>query len=140
MEADPYTLTGLPNDDVYFYCKRIDNSRLVRQADTQVKGEWSAIAGVCAAALLVGGMMIAPGVAGIMDSYKIQELKHEQELLKIELRKVDVAEERMLNAPALDAAASGYNLVRPRAGQVIPLQPKNDRSYAMNRSFPTKSR
>jgi hypothetical protein len=140
VDADPYALSGLPNDDVYFYYKRIDNSRLVRQADTQVKGEWSAIAGVCAAALLIGGLMIAPGVAGIMDSYKIQELKHEQELLRIELRKVDVAEERMLNAPALDALAPGHNLVRPGADQVIRLQPKNDRSFAMNRSFPAKSR
>ncbi len=30
---DAYQLRALPNDDVYFYCKRIDNSRLVRQAD-----------------------------------------------------------------------------------------------------------
>ena len=52
-DADPMALTGLPNDDIYFYCKRIDNSRLVRQADTHAKGEWSAIAGVCAAALLI---------------------------------------------------------------------------------------
>jgi hypothetical protein len=140
VDADPYALSGLPNDDVYFYCKRIDNSRLVRQADTQVKGEWSAIAGVCAAALLIGGMMIAPGVAGIMDSYKIQELKHEQDLLRIELRKVDVAEERMLNAPALDAMAPEHNLVRPGADQVIRLQPKSDRSFAMNRPFRSKSR
>ena len=140
MGADPYALTGLPNDDVYFYCKRVDNSRLVRQADTQVKGEWSAIAGVCTAAVLIGGMMIAPGVAAIMDSYKIQELKHEQELLRIELRKVDVAEERMLNAPALDAMAPEHNLVRPGADQVIRLQPRNDHSFAMNEPFQPKSR
>jgi hypothetical protein len=140
VEADPYVLDGLPNDDVYLYCKRIDNSRLVRQADTQVKGEWSAIGGVCAVALLVGAMMIAPGVVGIMDSYKIQDLKQEQKLLRIELRKVDVAEERMLNAPALDAMAPEHNLVRPGADQVIRLQPKNDHSFAMNESFQPKSR
>jgi hypothetical protein len=140
VEADPFALAGLPNDDIYLYCKQIDNSRLVRQADTQVKGEWSAIAGVCAAALLIGGLMIAPGVASIMDSYKIQELKHEQDLLRIELRKVDVAEERMLNAPALDALATQHSLVRPGAGQVIRLQPKNEHSFAMNGSFRSKSR
>jgi hypothetical protein len=139
-EDDPYALTGLPNDDVYFFCKRIDNSRLVRQADTQTRGEWSAIAGVCAAAVLVAGAMVAPGVAGILDSYKIQELKHEQEALRIELRKVDVAEERMLNAPRLDALAPDLHLVRPGADQVIRLQPKGDHSFAMNEPFPAKSR
>lgn len=139
-EDDPFTLTGLPNDDVYFFCKRIDNSRLVRQADTQTKGEWSAIAGVCAMAILVGGAMIAPGVKGILDSYKIQELKHEQQALRIELRKVDVAEERLLNAPRLDALAPEHHLVRPAADQVIRLQPNGDRSFAMNESFPNSRR
>lgn len=137
---DSFALTGLPNDDVYFFCKRIDNSRLVRQADTQVKGEWSAIAGVCAAAVLVGSALIAPGVAAVLDSYRIQELRHEQERLKIELRKVDVAEEMMLNAPRLDALAPAHHLVRPEAGQVIRLQPNNDHSFAMNESLRAKSR
>jgi hypothetical protein len=131
-EADPLALNGLPNDDIYFYCKRIDNSRLVRQADTQVKGEWTAIAGVCVAALLIGCMMIAPGVAGIMDSYKIQDLKREQAQLRNERRKLDVAEERLINAARLDALAPDLKLVRPGADQVIRLQPKNNHSFAMN--------
>jgi hypothetical protein len=139
-DVDQFALTGLPNDDVYLYCKRIDNSRLVRQADTHVKGEWSTIAGVCAVAVLIGSMIVAPNVAGIMDSYKIQELRREQEQLRIELRKVDVAEEKMLNAPALDAMAPKHNLVRPGADQLIRLQPKNDHSFAMNESFRPKSR
>lgn len=139
-EMDPDALTGLPNDDVYLWSKPIDNTRLVRQAGTQGKSEWSAIAGVGAAALLVGGIMIAPGVAGIMDSYKIQELKHEQDKLRVELRKVDVAEEKLLNAASLNIMASEHNLVRPKAEQVVRLQPKNERSFAMNGSFGLKPR
>lgn len=131
-DADPMALRGLPNDDIYFYSKRIDNSRLVRQADTQVKGEWSAIAGVCAAALLIGAMMIAPGVAGVLDSYKIQDLKHEQAQLRNERRKLDVQEELLINAARLDKLAPDHNLVRPAADQVIRLQPKNNHSFAMN--------
>jgi hypothetical protein len=131
-DADPLTLTGLPNDDVYLYCKRIDNSRLVRQADAHAKGEWSTIAGVCTAAMLVGGIMIAPGVAGVMDSYKIQDLKHEHAQLLSEKRKLDVEEERLMNAARLDALAPQHNLVRPEADQVIRLQPKNNHSFAMN--------
>jgi hypothetical protein len=79
-------------------------------------------------------------VAGIVDSYKIQELKKEQADLRVELRQVDVATERMLNAPALDAMAPQHNLVRPGKDQVIRLQPKNDHSVAMNRTFQSQSR
>jgi hypothetical protein len=135
-DADPLALTALPNDDIYFYCKRIDNSRLVRQADTQVKGEWSAILGGCAAALLIGCMMIAPGVAGVLDSYKIQDLKREQAVLRNEQRKLDVEEERLVNAARLDALAPRHNLVRPGADQVIRLQPRNSHSFAMNEFKP----
>jgi hypothetical protein len=131
-DADSMALTGLPNDDIYFYSKRIDNSRLVRQADIQVKGEWSAIAGVGAAALLIGGMMIAPGVAGVLDSYKIQDLKREQVQLLNERRLLEVQEERVYSAAKLDQLAAQHNLARPAADQVIRLQPKNNHSFAMN--------
>ena len=130
--VDEYILPPLPNEDVFFYSKRIDNSRLVRQLDNHAKGEWSAIAGVSVIALLVSGLAIAPGVAGVLDNYKIQALRQENEQLKVELRKVDVAEERMLNAPALDAMAPKHNLVRPADGQIIRLQPGSDHSFAMN--------
>jgi len=130
--ADSLALTPLPNDDIYFYSKRIDNTRLVRQADTQVKGEWSAILGVCVAALLIAVMMIAPGVAGVLDSYKIQDLKHEQAQLRNEQRKLIVDEERLINAARLDALAPQHNLARPGADQVIRLQPKNNHSFALN--------
>jgi hypothetical protein len=125
-------LNGLPNDDIYFYSKRIDNSRLVRQADTQVKGEWSAIAAAGVVALLIGGMMITPGVAGVLDSYKIQDLKREQAQLLNERRLLDVQEERLINAARLDQLAAQHNLARPTADQVIRLQPKNNHSFAMN--------
>ncbi len=130
---------AFPTIDIYLFCKRIDNSRLVRQADTQAKGEcWSAIGGVCAVSLLIASVTIAPSVASIMDSYKIQELKQEQARLRTERRKLDLDEERMVNASRLDSLAPQHNLVRPEADQVVRLQPKNERSFAMNE--PLKSR
>src|SRR5262249_43254597 len=131
-DADPLALRGLPNDDVYFYSKAIDNSRLVRQADTHVKGEWTAIAGVCTAALIIAGMMIAPGVTSVMDNMKIQDLKHEQAQLRNDQRKLQVEEELLINAARLEALAPAHNLARPGADQVIRLQPKNNHSFAMN--------
>lgn len=132
-------LAGLPNDDVYLYCKRIDNSRLVRQVDTHAKREVSTIAGACAVAFLIGGLMITPGVQVIKDSYKIQDLKKEQAQLLNERRKLDVQEELMVNAARLEQEAQNHNLVRPAADQVIRLQPKNtSHSFAMMREFKSR--
>lgn len=131
-DADPLAFIGLPNDDVYFYCKRVDNSRLVRQPDTQVKGEWSAIAGAFVAAFLIACVLIAPGVKSVMDSYRLQDLKREHTQLLNEQRRLDVEEERLLNAVRLDTFATQNNLVRPQKDQVIHLQPKNNHSFAMN--------
>lgn len=131
-EDDPLALTGLPNDDVFFRCKPIDNSRLVRQPDTQVKGEWSAIAGAFVAAFLIACVLIAPGVKSVMDSYRIQDLKREHNQLLNEERRLDVDEARMLNAASLDTLATKNNLVRPEKDQVIRLQPRTKNSFAMN--------
>lgn len=131
-DADSQAFVGVPNDDVYFYCKRIDNSRIVRQPDTQVKGEWSAIAGAFVATFLIACMLIAPGVKSVMDSYRLQDLKREHAQLLNEQRRLDLEEERLLNAAQLDAMASKHNLVRPERDQVIPLQPRNNHSFAMN--------
>jgi hypothetical protein len=132
-------LAGIPNDDVYLYCKRIDNSRLVRQVDTHAKREVSTIVGACAVAFLIGGLMITPGVQVIKDSYKIQDLKKEQAQLLNERRKLDVQEELMVNAARLEQEAKGHNLVRPAADQVIHLQPKNsNHSFALMDEFKSR--
>ncbi len=77
--------------------------------------------------------MIAPGVASIMDSYKIQDLKRERAQLLNERRKLEVQEELLVSAAELEKKAPENNLVRPATGQVVRLQPKNNNhSFAMN--------
>ena len=62
-QSDPFRLRALPNDDIYFYSKKIDNSRVVRQADPEARGEcWSAV-GAAGVLLMLGASIIAPHVA-----------------------------------------------------------------------------
>jgi hypothetical protein len=131
-DADPLALTGIPYDDIYLYCKHIDNSRTVRQADARATSEWTTIGGVCMAAAMVAAMLIYPGVQSVRDSYKVQDLKREQTLLRNDLRKLDVQEELIVSAARLDTTASDHHLARPKAGQVVRLQPKNNHSFARN--------
>ena len=80
---NPYLLRPLPNEDIYFYTKRVDNSRLVREADPKAKTEcWSTIGAVCAVAVVLI-TSLAPSVAGITAGYQIQALKQERQRLPI---------------------------------------------------------
>lgn len=125
-----YKLRGLPNDDVYFFCKRIDNSRLVRQTDPGTKGQcWSAIGAACVFAVLAGSLM-APKVASVIAGYKVQELKHEQAELMEQRRNLDVEEATLLSPGRLDVLAQKEKLDRPAAGQVVHLQPRGEGAYA----------
>ena len=125
-----YKLRALPNDDVYFFCKRIDNSRLVRQADPRTKGQcWSAIGAACVLAVLSGSVM-APKVASVLAGYKVQELKHEQSELREQTRNLDVEEAELLSPGRLDILAQKQKLDRPAGGQVVHLQPHGDGAFA----------
>src|SRR5947208_14711138 len=68
--ADPYRLRALPNDDVYFFSKTIDNSRLVKQKDPGAPKEcWSAIGAFALIAILLAGAL-APTVWGTFAGYQ----------------------------------------------------------------------
>ncbi len=129
---DLFRLRALPNEDVYFYCKRIDNSRVVRQADPKAGGAcWSTIgaAGVLAAVLTAA---LAPHVAGIFAGYKLQSLKQEEQRLLDERRTLELEEARLLNPARLEELARSQQLGSPAPGQVFHLNPGADGKLALN--------
>jgi hypothetical protein len=125
-----YELRGLPNDDVYFYCKRVDNSRLVRQADPQAKGQcWSAIGAACVIAVLFGTVM-APKAATVLAGYRVQQLKQERAGLIEERKTLEVEEARILSPANMGPLAVKRKLSSPSASQIVHLQPKGDGAMA----------
>src|SRR5579872_1777395 len=83
---DPFQLRALPQDDVFFYCKKIDNSRLVREADPQARGAcWSAIGAACVILALLTGVA-APSVTNTLAGYKLESLRAEYQRLLDERR------------------------------------------------------
>ena len=130
-ERDPFLLRPLPHEDVFFYCKKIDNSRLVREADPQARGAcWSAIGAACVAlALLVS--MLAPSVAGTLAGYKLEALRAEERHLLDQRRVLELQEAELLRPDRLARLAKGQNLVTPVSGQVVRLEPSGDGAVAM---------
>src|SRR5437588_12841110 len=100
-DRDPFQLRPLPFEDVFFYCKKIDNSRLVREADPQARGAcWSAIGAACVAlALMVS--MLAPSVAGTLAGYKLEALRAEERHLLDQRRVLELQEAELLRPDRL---------------------------------------
>jgi hypothetical protein len=134
-ESDPYELRGLPNDDVFFYSKKIDNSRLVRQADPAASGEcWSAV-GAGALLLMLGVSIVAPHVALVRAGYQLEALKAERQTLLDKRRELDFREAAMLNPARLNDIAKAHNLTSPMPSQVVHLEGQNAGSnLASNRT------
>lgn len=121
VEKDLYRLRALPQDDVFFYCKKIDNSRLVREADPKSGGAcWSAIGAAGIVLVLLGGVL-APSVAGTLAGYKLEALKSEERRLLDERRTLELREAELLSPERLEELAARQNLVTPKSGQVVRL-------------------
>lgn len=130
---DPYQLRVLPCEDVFFYSKKIDNSRLVRQADPRARGAcWSVIGAAFLVLVLLTGVL-APGAASTLAGYKLEALRAEERRLLDQRRVLDLRQAELVSPGRLEALAKGQNLVIPAAGQTVRLELK-DGSLAMNRS------
>ena len=131
VERDPFQLRALPQEDVFFYCKKIDNSRLVREPDPHSRGAcWSAIGAACVLLALLTSAF-APSVATTLAGYKLEALRAEERQLLDERRSLDLQEAELLSPERLDKLAREKNLVTPSSGQVVHLDTKGDGAFAM---------
>jgi hypothetical protein len=135
LDAPPaerdYRLRPLPLDDLMIYCKKIDNSRLVREADPSAGGAcWSVIGAACIMLAFLTGVL-APNVANTVAGYKLEALRVEAQTLAGERRTLELQEAQLLSPERLDRLAQGRNLVTPSASQVVHLENKADSKVAM---------
>jgi len=132
LEADPYLLRTLPNEDVFFFSKRIDNSRVAREADPRARRQcWRAIGAACVFAALLTSVL-APGVLRILAGYQVQALKQEHQRLLDERSMLEVEEARLLSPARLEELARRQKLGAPARDQIIHLEPRHDGSLALN--------
>src|ERR1017187_1877236 len=130
-ERDPFLLRTLPHEDVFLYCKKIDNSRLVREADPESRGKcWSAIGAACLALALLTGVL-APGAASTLDGYRIQVLRAEAHRPGDERSALALQQAQLLSPERLEKLAQRQNLVTPLSSQVVHLDNRSDSAVAM---------
>jgi len=130
-ERDPFQLRPLPHEDVFLFCKKIDNSRLVREADPQARGAcWSAI-GAASVAVLLLAILLAPSGAGTLAGYRLESLRAQERRLLTEQRVLELQEAGLLRPDRLEKLAKAQNLVTPASNQVMHLEAKGDTAVAM---------
>ncbi|MBV8730738.1 MAG: hypothetical protein JO336_13120 [Acidobacteriia bacterium] len=128
---DPYLLRALPQEDVFFYSKKIDNSRLVREADPKARGAcWSAIGAACLGLALLTSVL-APSAATTLAGYKLESLRAEERRLMNDRRVLELQEAELLSPARLEKLASSQDLVTPASGQTVRLDGKADGKVAM---------
>ena len=120
------------SDRVQLLCKKIDNSRLVRDADPKARVScWSAIGAASLAVALLTGVL-APSVASTLAGYKMESLRSEERRLVDERRTLELQEAELLSPERLEKLAKNQNLVTPQSGQVVHLDgDKPESSVAM---------
>ncbi|MEO8049334.1 MAG: hypothetical protein ABI833_02870 [Acidobacteriota bacterium] len=121
------------NDDIYFFIKRIDNSRLVRQTDPQAGGVcWKMIGSVGAAALLLICVLL-PSAYGLLAGYQIQSLRSEAQRLAGEQASLELQEARLVSPARMEELARQQKFTDPEPEKVVYLDSKDGSSLALNR-------
>ncbi len=131
--ADASTrVRAFANEDILFYTKRIDNSRVVREADPAAPRRcWKVIGvGVGAAVLLIGVLM--PSAYGLLAGYQIQVLKQESERLAAQKASLELQESQLLSPERMQKLAQEQQFVDPAPAKVVYLEGPRG-SLAMNK-------
>jgi hypothetical protein len=131
-EADRWRLRPLPCEDVYFFSKRIDNSRVVREADPAVERKaWKngVKAGLATAALI---LLIMPKALSMVAGYSIHKLTVDHDRMVAEATVLQLEEARLVSPDRLEHLARTYGLINPDSHHVVFLNAKATDALALN--------
>jgi cell division protein FtsL len=118
-------LRAIPNEDVYLFVKRIDNSSVIRAADPLARSarSRSVVTGFIAAMLVIAGLV--PAAYNTMAGFTLQNLKQEQVKLKQQEAELDLTQAQLMSYQRLEQLAKSLNMVDPVPQQVQYLEGKS---------------
>ena len=130
-DEDQFEVPAFPNEDVYLYVKRIDNSRVLREADPAARRVcWRVIGSSFAFAALVIALLL-PSLNRLMAGYKMEALRQERQRLQLDRAALDLEETKLLSPARLEQLARTQRFVDPAPEAVVYLDgAKTDRILA----------
>lgn len=123
--TEMYRLRPVPNEDVYFYAKRVDNSRLVRPVNRKArKHEIRVMAGAFIMLLLIVGLTL-PDLMNFMAGVQLQALRKEHGDLLREHERIAHEEAQVMDPERMKALAKKQNMVEAAPSQMHYLNAPN---------------
>lgn len=123
-DADPYGIPAFANDDVFFYMKRIDNSRVVRESDPAARNAcWRMIGTSFAVAAVVIGLLL-PTLYGLIAGYRLESLRQERARLNLDRAALELQESKLMSPARLEELAKIQRFVDPAPQKVVYLESK----------------
>jgi hypothetical protein len=114
---EAFRLRPFPGQDLHIFVKRIDNSRVARQADPATKRAcWRTIATSVAVAIFLTGTLL-PSVYNLLAGYKIQGLRNARQKLEAQRGALEFQVSGVLSNENLQKIADRHNFLDPSAPQ-----------------------
>ena len=123
---DPFLVPQFPNEDVFFYIKRINNANVLRETDPAARRAcWKLIGSTFALAVIVIGLLF-PTLYGLVAGYKMEALRQERARLELDRASLELQESKFLNPARLEELARIQQFVDPAPKSVVYLESKRD--------------
>lgn len=118
------------NEDIYFYVKRIDNSRVQRELDPAAgQACWKMIGTVVAAAVLVV-FVLMPSAYGLLAGYQIEALRQEGQRLATERAGLEIEQAGLLSPARMQELAKLQQFIDPAPAKMVYLDASGDTELA----------
>ena len=135
---DAFEVPAFPNEDVYFYIKRINNSQVLREADPAARRAcWKLIGSSLVIAALVIGLLL-PALYGLVAGYRLEALRQERDRLILDRTTLEYQESKLLDPARLEELAKMQQFVDPAATKVVFLDGKSDQVVAKQTTTTTE--
>ena len=128
--ADPFEVPAFPNEDVYFYVKRIDNSQVLRESDPAARTVcWRLIGTSFAVAVVVIGLLL-PSLDGLIAGYQMEALRQERQRLELDRASLELQEAKLLSPARLEELARMQQFIDPAPQKVVYLENSSEQKLA----------
>lgn len=128
---DVFRSRAIPNEDIYFFVKQIDNTNVVRQPDSQAPQICWKLIGIASVLSLLLVALLIPNAYSLLAGYEMEALREQREMLEREKLSLELEASRLLSPERLQELANAQQFIDPAPGTVVYLDPK-DGSLALN--------
>jgi cell division protein FtsL len=124
--TERFHLRALPNEDVYFYSKKINNDRLVRPVNHAARKKEIGVMAAGFGMLMMVVLLTMPYLLHTMTNVELQKLRAENQQLIAEHEVLAARESTLMDPERLKTLAKKRNMVPPRPDQVIHVPPAQE--------------